>query len=204
MAWCHQATSHYLNQCWPWSMLPYGVTRPQWVKGLTYPIAQTPRASITACQGFLSSLFKFCINRWEKCKIFEVGQVKNYWYVEPWTSMPCLSTLNATLRTCHMFGMRTHLFHLIAALFCPIAPHTFRLRQNARHIGDDIFKCIFLNENVWVLIKISLKFVPKGPIENIPTLVKITAWPRPGDKPLSEPMVVKFTGAYMCYSASMS
>ena len=32
MAWCHQATSHYLNQCWPRSLLPYGVTRPQWVK----------------------------------------------------------------------------------------------------------------------------------------------------------------------------
>ena len=31
MAWCHQATSHYLSQCWPSSMLPYGVTRPQWV-----------------------------------------------------------------------------------------------------------------------------------------------------------------------------
>ena len=32
MAWCHQATSHYLNQCWTRSMSPYGVTRPQWVK----------------------------------------------------------------------------------------------------------------------------------------------------------------------------
>ena len=32
MAWCRQATSHYLSQCWPWSLLPYGVTRPEWVK----------------------------------------------------------------------------------------------------------------------------------------------------------------------------
>ena len=32
MAWCCQATSHYLSQCWPRSLLPYGVTRPQWVK----------------------------------------------------------------------------------------------------------------------------------------------------------------------------
>ena len=31
MAWCGQAASHYLSQCWPRSMLPYGVTRPQWV-----------------------------------------------------------------------------------------------------------------------------------------------------------------------------
>ena len=32
MAWCRQATSHYPNQCWPRSMLSYGITRPQWVK----------------------------------------------------------------------------------------------------------------------------------------------------------------------------
>ena len=40
------------------------------------------------------------------------------------------------------------------------------------------------------LIKISLKFVPKGPINNIPALVQIMAWGRPGDKPLSEAMIV--------------
>ena len=34
MAWCRQATSHYLSQCWPWAMSPNGVTRPQWVKPL--------------------------------------------------------------------------------------------------------------------------------------------------------------------------
>ena len=61
---------------------------------------------------------------------------------------------------------------------------------NGRHFADDIFKCIFLNENAWILIKISLKFVPKGPINNIPALVQIMAWRRLGDKPLSEPIVV--------------
>ena len=60
---------------------------------------------------------------------------------------------------------------------------------NGRHFPDDIFKCIFLNENVLILIKISLKFVPKGQINNIPALVQIMAWCRPGDKPLSEPRV---------------
>ena len=34
MAWCRQASSHYLDQCWPRSPTPYGVTRPEWVKGL--------------------------------------------------------------------------------------------------------------------------------------------------------------------------
>ena len=59
--------------------------------------------------------------------------------------------------------------------------------------SDDIFKCIFLNENVWIPIKISLKFVSKGPINNIPALAQIMAWRRPGDKPLSEPMMVSLT-----------
>ena len=64
-------------------------------------------------------------------------------------------------------------------------------------IADDIFKCIFLNENVRISIKISLKFVPKRPINNVPVLVQIKAWRRPGDKPLSEPMLTQFTDAYM-------
>ena len=58
---------------------------------------------------------------------------------------------------------------------------------NGRHFPDDIFKCIFMNENVLIAIKISLKFVPKGQINNIPVLVQIMAWRRSGDKPLSEP-----------------
>ena len=41
-----------------------------------------------------------------------------------------------------------------------------------------------------ILIKIVLKFVPKGPISNVPALVHIMAWRRSGDKPLSEPMMV--------------
>ena len=65
-----------------------------------------------------------------------------------------------------------------------------RPRQNGRQFADDILKCIFLIENVWSSLKISLKFVPRGPINNIPALVQIMAWRRPGDKPLSESMVV--------------
>ena len=61
-------------------------------------------------------------------------------------------------------------------------------RQNGRHFPDDILKWIFLNENVWISTKIS--FVPRGPINNIPALVQMMAWRRPGDKPLSGPMMV--------------
>ena len=38
MAWCRQATSHYLSQCWLRSLSPYGVTRPQWVRGLLWVV----------------------------------------------------------------------------------------------------------------------------------------------------------------------
>ena len=67
---------------------------------------------------------------------------------------------------------------------------TLRPWQNGRHFPDDSFKGIFLNENVWILMKISLKFVPKGPINNISALVQIMVWCRPGGKPLSEPVMV--------------
>ena len=45
---------------------------------------------------------------------------------------------------------------------------TLRLRQNGSHFTDNIFKCIFLTENVWISIKISLTFVAKDPIDDIP------------------------------------
>ena len=68
--------------------------------------------------------------------------------------------------------------------------NTLRPTQNGRYFADDTFKPIFLNKNIRIAIKISLKFVPKGRINNIPSLVQIMALRRPGDKPLSEPMMV--------------
>ena len=70
-------------------------------------------------------------------------------------------------------------------------PHKhIEAQTNGRHFADDTFKRIFLNENARISIKISLKFVPKGPINNNPALVQVMAWRRSGDKPLSEPMMV--------------
>ena len=71
-------------------------------------------------------------------------------------------------------------------------------RQN---FADDTFKCIFLHENDRISIKISLKFVPKVPINNIPALVQIMAWRRSGDKPLSEPMRISFP-THICVTRS--
>ena len=63
-------------------------------------------------------------------------------------------------------------------------------RQNCGHFADYIYRCIFLNKNVIISLKISLKFMPKVRINNIPTLVQIMPWRRTGDKPLSETMMV--------------
>ena len=75
-------------------------------------------------------------------------------------------------------------------MIAPLTFNTLRPRQNGRRFADGTFKRIFFNENVRISIKISLKFVPKGPINNNPALVQIMAWRQSGDKPLSEPMMV--------------
>ena len=90
-------------------------------------------------------------------------------------------------------AVRDPYFWRTADMFCRIRVviNTLRPKLNGRHFPDDIFKCIFLNENVWILITISLKIVPKGLINNIPALVQIMAWRRcQATKPLSEPMMV--------------
>ena len=78
----------------------------------------------------------------------------------------------------------------VSCMFCFF--NTLRRRQNGPFCRRP-FKLIFLNGNVWITIKISLKFVPKGPINNILSLVQIIAWRRSGDKPLSEPMTVSLS-----------
>ena len=75
-------------------------------------------------------------------------------------------------------------------VWSPKIINTLRPRQDGRHFPDYILKCIFLNTNVWISLTISLKCVRKVRISNIPSLVQIMAWRRPGDKPLSEPLMV--------------
>ena len=54
-----------------------------------------------------------------------------------------------------------------------------------------------MNEKFCILIRISLKFVYKGPIDNDSALVQVIALWRTGDKPLPESMLTQFTDAYM-------
>ena len=68
--------------------------------------------------------------------------------------------------------------------------NTLRPRQNGRHFADDTSERISLNENIRNSITISLKFVLNGPVNNILLFVQIMAWLWPGNKTLSEPMMV--------------
>ena len=84
-------------------------------------------------------------------------------------------------------GLGTSLIRNPGRIIC------LNILRPSQNFADDIFKCIFLNWNIWILIKISLMFVLKGPINNMPSLVQVMAWRRPGDKPLSEPMMVRLS-----------
>ena len=79
-----------------------------------------------------------------------------------------------------------------------------RPRQNVCHFADDGFKCIFMNGNIWISIKISLRFVPKGSVNTISALFQIMTWCRIGDNPPSEPMLTRFTDTYIRHWGEMS
>ena len=107
-------------------------------------------------------IFHICTTRFNSSVTYEISVTVKF-------------ILCQTIIACFLLG---HLFN------------SLRPRPNRRHFADDIFKCIFENENELISPRISLKFVPKVRINNIPALVHIMAWRRPGDKPLSEPMMV--------------
>ena len=69
--------------------------------------------------------------------------------------------------------------------------NTLRPWQNGRHFADKIFKSIFLNENVWILTNISLKFVPRGLIDNKSAIVQVMDWRWTGNKALPEAVFAK-------------
>ena len=123
------------------------------------------------------------------------------YYAILWESMPvlapcrfgscCKITIRKTKQVhAHRYRVTFRVTFSLDNLCYDTSFNTLRPRRNEQHFADDIFKRIFFNENVWISIKISLKFVPKGPVNSIPALIQILAWRRSGDKPLSEPTMV--------------
>ena len=123
-----------------------------------------------------------------------------------------ISPAKLTSQFLTVYLVTVHLIFTIKDLLLPWITDQFSVEQSRNfvhrrlviwkglltHWGQDkmdvilqtTFSRAFSEMNVWIPIKISLKFVPKGTINNIPALVYIMAWHRSGDKPLSEPMVV--------------
>ena len=66
---------------------------------------------------------------------------------------------------------------------------------------DDIFKRIFVTENIWITNKIPFKYVPFGLIDNMLALVQTMAWRCRGDIPMPETILTQFNDAYMIYAA---
>ena len=74
-------------------------------------------------------------------------------------------------------------------------PEMLEPEKKGQHFIDVIFKCIFLNENLCMLIQNQLKFVSQGPINNKFVLIMAMAWHCEGSKPLPEPVMTQLTEA---------
>ena len=85
MAWCHQATSHYLSQCWLKSLSPRGVTRPQWVKNSLFDVKNFKTLWYHHCfyevPGFVFLIY-------DDCFLYCAWQplIRCFWYVKSWKS----------------------------------------------------------------------------------------------------------------------
>ena len=133
MAWCRQATSHYLSQCWPRSLSPYDITRPQWVN--TW-------GAIRFCE-ILSAMLNDVVrsmtvrrNHWQPEKFWKNMSIFSVRIVladglAPLGARPSASTVVTK------FGSRSY------KTTCTLMVNTLRSGQNGWLLAEDIFKCIF-------------------------------------------------------------
>ena len=185
--------SHYLNQWWPSS--------------ITRLYDQTPYFEIKKTYSMHSSWFQL-----EHKTDFEKVKCINFLHMD--YILPFVSPTHSHYNKNMTFSI------LMMNLYPCIAKYAYwyskklsvsdstksKCHRNVlTHWGRDkidaifqmIFKCISLNENIWISNRISLKFVPKSQINDIPALVQIMAWRLPGNKPLSETMMVSLL-THMC------
>ena len=93
MAWCRQATSHNLTQCWPRSLTPYGITRPQWVKeNRSYDKGLISMIQFLMVRGFITwwtqalSHSAFGLSQWET--LLHCNSVPHWLSLYPELSLP--------------------------------------------------------------------------------------------------------------------
>ena len=92
----------------------------------------------------------------------------------------------------------------LCKLYRDMALNTLVSGQNGHPFARRQFQMHFRQWNMSISLKLSLKFVPKGPIDNKPSLISRMSWRRKGDKPLYQTMMAQFTDAYMLHWTSKS
>ena len=162
----------------------------RWWYHYSYAVWVVTHSILPACQFYWYKFTKICTKNYINNLIWDVAE------------NPCPNFIDdlakSSLKLGHGYVIMSYCFAWTSLLIIALASvmnwlifNTLRTKQNGWHFPDDIFICIFLNENVWISLKISLNVVPKVLIDNIPSLVQIMAWRRPGDKPLPKPMMVR-------------
>ena len=185
----NSAPSDYLNQCWV-VRLVRGNCSEIWIKNtfffqettLENVVCDTGPIYLGLNTGTYSTWQEFCtlfvfVCGWYQSRMLCLLRPSLVWWRRSYNYR------NTPVSVKHPLKMYVNTSH--ESTINSLTP-----RLNRRPFTDDIFKCIFLNENEWISPRISLKFVPKVRINNIQALVQIMAWRRPSDKPLSEPVMV--------------
>ena len=108
-----------------------------------------------------------------------------------WVNHISMLLVKVKINTCYRYWYMTKFVACVLIITHP------PLHKMAANFADDNFRCIFVNGKFLILVKISQKFVSKGPIDNSPALVHIMAWHRIGDKPSPQPMLIRFTEPYI-------
>ena len=173
------------------------VTRPQWVNT---SLASIVLVVVCSQQNTKYRLFISFGWMYDRLYIFHVAFIPYYWNWHAWVHTVCMHhgvaiPLGSTndLLTAVKWHIRIKFVWCTCARRVLMSAHT----KNGTIIGRWVAVLTFLNEICCILIKIPLIFAPNGPIHSIAALLQTTAWRRSGDKPLSDPIMAKFTDAYM-------
>ena len=98
----------------------------------------------------------------------------------------------------------SEVFHMTFFYICNCLTQWGKMSDILQMAMSDILKVFFFNNKDLILIRFTLNFVLKGPIDKKSALVQEMAWHRKGDKPPPKPMMTQSTGAYKHHQALIS
>ena len=181
-AWCRQATRYHYNDVIMGDMASQ-ITSLTIVYSIVYSDADQRKHQSSASLAFVRGIHRSPVS----------GMLSHKWHKWPVTrkKFPFDDVIMITwTNDCSRFQILATSCKPVTCRFTASPLNTLRPGQNGRQFADDIFSCIFLNENFSISNNFSLKYVPWGLIDIMSSLVQKIAWRRIGDKPLSEPMMV--------------